>query len=151
MLRMQGKSLTVYLILVITGNICFGKTFDRSEDAVLQCILYNKLGVLKVNVHIYITSIPILWGFETKFNCYIGLSLFLFLTLLVIQRTYSGQQPPVYNFMNRKICLLYVILFRKVLWWVLRTAYTFVMINCWLNWNLFLRNLIQIAMKKLLL
>ena len=148
---MQGESLTLCLILVITGNICFRKTCDRSEDAVLQCILYNKLGLLKINVYIYITSIPILWGFETKFNCYIGLSLFLFLTLLVIQSSYSGQQPPAYIFMNRKICLFYVILFRKVLWWVLRTAYTFVMINCLLNWNLFLRNLIQIAMKKLLL
>ena len=65
----------------MAGNICLRKTFDRSEDVILQYIHCNKLGLLEIDVHIYILHLCSFCEDLKKINCYTGLSLFLFLTL----------------------------------------------------------------------
>lgn len=49
----NAKEVINYMLTIDhLSNICFRKTFDKLEDAALQCILYNKLELLKINVHI---------------------------------------------------------------------------------------------------
>lgn len=49
----NAKEVINYMLTIDRlSNICFRKTFDKLEDAALQCILYNKLELLKISVHI---------------------------------------------------------------------------------------------------